>query len=172
MKTLLALWLSILAYPVFAQQALETVSFVDVKRYMGTWYEISSFPQRFQKGCNCTEANYSLNADNTVNVTNKCIKDGKLKTATAKAKVKDTKTNAKLSVQFAWPFKGKYWIIDLADDYSYAVVAHPNRKYLWILSRTKSMDDKLYANIVERCKAKGFDVSLLKRTFQLCESIK
>lgn len=170
MKTLVTLLLGIFTYTCSAQQALETVSFVDVKRYMGTWYEISSFPQHFQKGCNCTEANYSLNADNTVDVSNKCIKNGKLKTATAKAKVKDTKTNAKLSVQFAWPFKGKYWIIDLADDYSYAVVSHPNRKYLWILSRTKTMDDKLYAKLVERCKAKGFDVSKLRRTFQQCEA--
>lgn len=169
MKLLITLCLSMLAYAGFAQKTLETVSFVDVKRYMGTWNEIASFPRHFQKGCSCTEARYSLNADNTANVTNKCIKNGKLKTASAKASVKDTKTNAKLSVQFTWPFKGKYWIIELADDYSYAVVAHPNRKYLWILCRGKTMNDELYTSIVGRCKAKGFDVSLLKRTLQQCE---
>lgn len=170
MKILISFITICLAFTCLAQAPLETVPYVDVNKYMGKWNEIASFPQRFQKGCNCTEANYSLNENKTVKVVNKCIKDGKLKTATAKAKVKDPVTNAKLSVQFMWPFKGKYWIIDLADDYSYAVVGHPNRKYLWILSRTKTMDDRLYEKIVERCKTKGFDVSLLKKTYQLCEA--
>jgi apolipoprotein D and lipocalin family protein len=154
------------------KQTLETVAYVDINKYMGKWYEIASFPQRFQKGCSCSEANYSLNKNGTVKVVNKCIKNGKLSEATAKAKVKDKKTNAKLSVQFFWPFTGKYWIIDLADDYSYAVIGHPNRKYLWILSRDKNMPDATYEKIVARCKEKGFDVSQLKKTFQLCEATK
>lgn len=154
----------------FAQPPLQTVPNVDLKKYMGRWYEIASFPQRFQKGCSCTEANYSLNENGTVKVENRCIRNGMLKSATARAKVKDASSNARLSVRFTWPFAGKYWIIDLADDYSYAVVAHPNRRYLWILSRNKTMDDSTYTAIVERCRAKGFDVSLLRRTFQLCEA--
>jgi apolipoprotein D and lipocalin family protein len=70
-------------------------------------------------------------------------------------------------VQFFWPFTGKYWIIDLADDYSYAVVSHPNKKYLWILSRTPKMDDALYQQILLRLKENGFDLLKLKITPQV-----
>jgi apolipoprotein D and lipocalin family protein len=70
-------------------------------------------------------------------------------------------------VQFFWPFKGKYWIIDLADDYSYAVVGHPNKKYLWILSRTPKMEDAIYQNILTKIQAKGFAIAKIKLTKQL-----
>ena len=89
-----------------------------------------------------------------------------MKVANGKAWVTDKSTNAKLKVSFFWPFSGKYWIIDLADDYSYAVVGHPNRKYLWILSRTPQMDKELYEQILQRIKAKGFDTTLLQVTRQ------
>lgn len=148
--------------------ALQTVPKVDLQRYLGKWYEIASFPQRFQKGCSCTGAEYSLRKDGNIAVTNSCMKEGHLKVRTAKAKVVDKTTNAKLSVQFFWPFQGKYWIIDLAEDYSYAVVGHPNREYLWILSRTPEMDKATYSGIVRRVAAKGFDTSLLQYTIQRC----
>lgn len=145
---------------------LQTVQRVDVERYMGKWYEIASFPQSFQKGCSCTVAEYSLNEDGTVKVDNSCNVAGKKKQSIGKAKVVDKQSNAKLKVTFFWPFWGKYWIIDLADDYSYAVVGHPNRKYLWILSRTPQMDKQQYDEIVARAKAKGFDVTKLNVTEQ------
>jgi apolipoprotein D and lipocalin family protein len=71
-------------------------------------------------------------------------------------------------VQFFWPFKGKYWIIDLAPDYSYAVVGHPNRKYLWILSRNPKMSEEVYKQILVRIKENGFDINKLKMTEQGC----
>lgn len=145
---------------------LETVAKVDVQRYMGRWYEIASFPQSFQKGCSCTVAEYKLLENGKVSVTNSCNVDGKMKVANGKAWVTDKSTNAKLKVSFFWPFSGKYWIIDLADDYSYAVVGHPNRKYLWILSRTPLMDKQQYEGILERIRAKGFDTTQLQVTVQ------
>lgn len=145
---------------------LQTVQKVDVERYMGKWYEIASFPQSFQKGCSCTVAEYSLNEDGTVKVDNSCNVAGKKKQSIGKAKVVDKQSNAKLKVTFFWPFWGKYWIIDLAEDYSYAVVGHPNRKYLWILSRTPQMDKQQYDEIVARAKAKGFDITQLNITEQ------
>jgi len=69
-----------------------------------------------------------------------------------------------MKVQFFWPFNAKYWIIDLAADYSYAVVSHPNKKYLWILSRTPTLDGNVYNKILNRLLEKGFDLSKLKRT--------
>jgi len=147
-------------------QELKTVLSVDLKKYSGTWYEIASFPQRFQKGCECTTAEYTPTDKDYIIVENKCKKNGKESSIKGKAFVDKNSGNSKLKVQFFWPFKGKYWIIDLADDYSYAVVSHPNKKYLWILSRTKIMNEEVYKGIVSRLKEKGFDLSKLKITKQ------
>jgi apolipoprotein D and lipocalin family protein len=103
-------------------------------------------------------------------VENRCQKDGptgKQSYIKGKAFVVENSGNAKLRIQFFWPFRGKYWILDLADDYSYAVVGHPNRKYLWILSRTPELDDSLYQQLISRVEAMGFDSSMLIRTKQL-----
>ena len=151
-------------------QTLQTVPFVDLNKYAGKWYEIASFPQRFQKGCNCTTATYTLSDKGFVVVENRCNKDsvtGKTSYIKGKAFVVKNSGNAKLKVQFFWPFRAKYWIIDLADDYSYAVVSHPNKKYLWILSRTASLDPTIYNGILNRLKEKGFDLNLLKATKQI-----
>ncbi len=147
---------------------LATVGRVDLKKYLGKWYEIAAFPQSFQKGCSCTSAVYSLRSDGDIEVKNSCLKNGKIKIATGKAGVKDKNTNAKLSVTFFWPFSGKYWIIALAPDYSYAVVGHPNRDYLWILSRKPVMDDQTYRYLVTTVAEKGFDVRKLVKTNQSC----
>ncbi len=154
-----------------ADKPLATVPSVDLEKYMGKWYEISSFPQSFQKGCHCTVAEYAMTDKGYVRVVNTCRKDsagGKVKTANGKAFVVAGSHNAKLRVQFFWPFRGDYWIIDLAPDYTYAVVGDPSRKYLWILCRTLQMDEPLYREIVDRAAGKGFDVSKLVRTDQTC----
>jgi apolipoprotein D and lipocalin family protein len=158
---------SIAALTVLAQdKPLQTVQHVELDKYLGKWYEIAAFPQSFQKGCSHTFAEYSKNDDGSVRVKNTCIKEGKLKTADGKATVTDTKTNAKLAVQFFWPFKGKYWIIGLAHDYSYALVGHPNRKYLWILGRKPVMDSQTYNHLIAMAANKGFDVRKLVKTDQ------
>jgi apolipoprotein D and lipocalin family protein len=151
-------------------QNLETVPYVDLNRYAGKWYEIASYPQRFQKGCHCTTAEYTLSDKGYVIVENRCNRDsvnGKQSYIKGKAFVQKDTGNAKLYVQFFWPFKAKYWIIDLADDYSYAVVGHPNREYLWILSRTSKMDNAVYQQILSKLQSKGFDVTKLRRTEQV-----
>ncbi len=151
-------------------QKLETVPNVDLKKYAGKWYEIASYPQRFQKGCHCTTAEYTLSERGYVIVENRCNKDsvnGRQSYIKGKAFVEKGSGNSKLKVQFFWPFKGKYWIIDLANDYSYAVVSHPNRKYLWILSRTPKMNENLYQQILTRLKKKGFDLTKIQTTKQI-----
>ena len=95
---------------------------------------------------------------------NECRRNGKVKQAKGKAKVVDKKSGAKLKVTFFWPFYGDYWIINLGKDYEYAVVGTPNRKYLWILSRTPNMDDKLFSQLIESAKSQGFDVNNLIKT--------
>ena len=150
-------------------QALQTVPEVDLSKYAGKWFEIASYPQRFQKNCFCTTATYTLSEKGYVIVENRCNKgsiQGKESYIKGKAFVDENSGNAKLHVQFFWPFKGKYWIIDLANDYSYAVVSHPNRRYLWILSRTAQMEDATYQSILSNLSAKGFDLSKLQITKQ------
>ena len=150
-------------------QSLQTVDTVDLDKYAGTWYEIAAFPQRFQKGCHGTTATYSKTSKDYIIVENKCRKDslnGKESSIKGKAFIDPGTGNAKLKVQFFWPFKGKYWIIDLAEDYTYAVVGHPDRDYLWILSRTPQMKEPLYQEIVARIAKKDFDVSQLVKTIQ------
>lgn len=149
---------------------LQTVPKVDLNRYLGTWYEIATIPQRFQRGCTGVTATYSLRPDGKIDVLNQCYKDslnGKYKKAHGKAWVTDTLTNARLKVQFFWPFSGAYWIIELDSNYRYAVVGHPNRNYLWILCRTPQMDDVTYQDLLIRLQeVHGYDLSRLKRTPQ------
>jgi apolipoprotein D and lipocalin family protein len=146
--------------------ALEVVPHVELEKYLGKWYEIAHLPAKFQEGCNETTATYTLLKDGSISVLNQSTKNGKMKQAKGKAKVVDKNSNAKLKVTFFWPFYGDYWIIKLGNDYDYSVVGTPNRKYLWILSRTPQMDDKLYSQLVEYAKSKGFDVSKLIKTLQ------
>jgi apolipoprotein D and lipocalin family protein len=159
----------VMATTTVKSQLLQTVANVDLIKYAGKWYEIASYPQRFQKGCHCTTAEYTLSDKGFVIVENRCNKDsitGKQAYIKGKAFVEAHSGNSKLKVQFFWPFKAKYWIIDLADDYSYAVVSHPNKKYLWILSRTPKMNETLYQQIVFRLREKGFDITKLQITIQ------
>lgn len=170
-KAILSFLLPVLFLSCSSYPELETVSYVDLNKYVGKWYEIASIPQSFQKGCNCTTAEYSLSPEGHIVVVNRCNRDsinGRATKAEGKAYIDKGTGNAKLKVQFFWPFRGKYWIIELADDYSYAVVGHPNREYLWILSRTPKMDEKIYQVLLERIAQKQFDISKLKVTEQ-CE---
>ena len=151
-------------------ESMQTVSQVDLNKYAGKWYEIASYPQRFQRGCHCTTAEYTLTDKGYVIVENRCNRDsvqGKLSYIKGKAFVVSNTGNAKLKVQFFWPFRGDYWIIDLAADYSYAVVSTPGKKYLWILSRTPKMDNATYQGILKRLKEKGFDLAKLQTTVQV-----
>lgn len=148
---------------------LEVVPRVDIERYLGTWYEIATIPQRFQKGCVGVSAHYSLREDGAIDVFNVCRKgtlDGKERSIRGKAWIVDRTTNAKLKVRFFWPFTGAYWVIELDRDYQWAVVGHPDRTYYWILSRTPQMDAGLYDELIRRAAAKGYDVSKIKKTLQ------
>lgn len=149
---------------------LDTVSHVDLNRYMGVWYEIARYPNSFQKGCVGSKATYTLMNDGKVSVLNECYDgsfSGKLRSVKGKAWVVDKETNSKLKVSFFWFFAGDYWIIDIADDYSYVVVGNPKRKYLWILSRNKTMEEDIYEGLLRRLvKIHNYDTSKLIKTLQ------
>jgi len=153
--------------------ALRTVPAVDLDRYLGTWYEIASYPQWFQRNCAATTATYSRREDGRIRVVNAC-RDGGLDGPSRQVEgvawiASEDQSNAKLRVQFFWPFRGDYWIIELDEDYRYAVVGHPSREYLWILARTARIDPALYADLVRRIEAHGYDAHRLQRTLQPAE---
>jgi len=148
---------------------LAVVPQVDLQRYAGTWYEIARYPNRFQNGCFSTSVSYTIRPDGAVDVVNRCRTgsvNGDERAIRGKAWSVDPVTNAKLKVQFFWPFRGDYWIIQLHENYQYAVVGHPARKYLWILSRTPAMDQETYDNILLRLADQGYDTGRLIRAVQ------
>lgn len=149
-----------------ADNPLPVVEKVDLARYVGKWYEIASLPKWFQKGCTNTTATYALRKDGDVGVTNRCLKEDEVSEVTGKAWVVDKATNAKLKVQFFWPFSGDYWIIALDADYRYVMVGTPDRESLWILSRTPALDEEIVTKLLDQAKALGFAVDKVKRTEQ------
>ncbi|XP_021276354.1 temperature-induced lipocalin-1 [Herrania umbratica] len=158
-----------------SQKAMEVVKNLDINRYMGRWYEIASFPSRFQprSGVN-TRATYTLNEDGTVHVLNETFTDGKRGSIEGTAYKADPKSDeAKLKVKFyvppflpIIPVVGDYWVLYIDDDYQYALIGQPSRKYLWILCRQTHMDDEIYNQLVQKAKDQGYDVSTLHKTPQ------
>lgn len=151
-------------------EPLQAVSEVDLNRYTGTWYEIASYPQSFQEGCTGTTAHYRLRKDGQIAVTNRCFRgslDGEETVAEGFARVMDERTRAKLEVSFFRPFWGEYWIIELGDDYEYAVVGHPSRDYLWILARKPQLDEATYQALLTRVsEVHGYPLDRLEQTVQ------
>jgi apolipoprotein D and lipocalin family protein len=152
-----------------AYSPLTVVDHVDLERYAGKWYEIARYPAPFQKGCVSTTAEYTIRSDGKIRVVNRCRQDslhGRQRSAEGVARVVNPQTNAKLKVCFFWPFEGDYWIIDLDDDYRWAVVGEPRRRYLWILSRTPTMAQDVYEDILSSLPARHYDANRLRMTPQ------
>jgi apolipoprotein D and lipocalin family protein len=158
-----------------AAPAVVPIARLDVPRYMGTWYEIAKYPNRFQKDCaGQTTATYTLQPDKTVQVANRCRRaDGTPDQAIGSARQIGALTSATLKVRFAprwlsflpmvW---GDYWVIDLDPAYSLAAVSEPKREYLWILARSPAVPHEAYEALLERLQRQGFDLSKLERTRQ------
>jgi len=155
---------------------VEAVPEVDLGRYAGLWYEIARLPNRFQDDCACcVTATYTLRESGRLTVLNECrTADGEVKSAEGEAKLatRDGPTS-KLKVRFAPKFLsflgfvwGDYWILDLAEDYSHALVGSPDRKYLWVLSRGATMGPATYDRILGKAAAMGFEVGRVSRTAQ------
>lgn len=136
-----------------AKAATVPVPYVDLQKYTGTWYEIASIPQSFQRGCSCVTAEYTQKKDGNIAVVNSCLKDNKLKKVKGTAYVVNTTTNSELEVgfflEFLPIFRGEYWIIMLDQGYQYAVVSNKKGSTLWILSRTPTMSKETYDHIID-----------------------
>lgn len=164
--TMLLFWVAMAAG---AEAPLSVVQGVDLDRYLGKWFEIASYPAWFAKNCTGVTAEYSRREGGGIKVVNRCYKsalDGPLKEARGRAKVVDSESNAKLKVSFFGPFWGDYWIVDLDSEYRWAVVGEPKRKYLWILSRTPTLEQDTLDGILSRLPTKGYDTDRLQWTPQ------
>ena len=160
MKTLcLALVITLSAFTGISNKGVEKV---DLKRYAGKWYSLYSIPTIFDKDTRETTTTYTLNKDGYYNVLT-CAKkgdDNKICTYTSKL-FPDDAGSGEMKAQFVWPFKVDYWIINIADDYSWVVVGHPDHKFLFIMSRKPTMDKKLYEQLVAKCREMGYAVEKL-----------
>ena len=139
------------------------VETVDLVSYMGLWYSIASIPTSFERRCvQGTTAEYFLLDDGTIEVVNSCYEaDGSWNVTRGHAWIPDLAQPGKLRVSFVrflgrWWFGAPYWVVDLAADYSYAAVGHPDRTYGWILSRTPTLPDDVLEGIFERLEAQGY----------------
>ncbi len=154
-------------HPVGNTAVPEPVKTVDLTRYAGLWYELARYEQGFQKGCDGVTAEYTLRDDGKIDVLNTCRKPGgKVSDAKGKAKVVDAATGAKLKVSFFGPFYGDYWVLDRAEDYSWAIVGDPSGRYMWILSREATPSDAKIAELVGRVDALGYKTNYLRMTKQ------
>lgn len=147
------------------------MTYVDLNKYVGTWYEQALIPFYFERNCEKTTATYSFNTDKSIRVDNVCYRNGVKRESVGKAHPDPNDaehTNAKLKVQFVstLDISGDYWVVRLDKDYSYSVVANPNYKYLWILYREPHMPENLFQAIYQDLQRNGFPVEKLQRTVQ------
>lgn len=146
---------------------VRAVASMDLPRYLGKWYEIAAFPMYFQRNCiSDTTAEYTLRPDGEINVRNRCRTEEGHDEANGHAWVNDAAHPAQLKVSFFWPFRSDYWVIGLDTEYRWAVVGNPNRKYLWILSRTRVLPQPMLDAALNAAAAQGYDLGQLHYTTQ------
>jgi apolipoprotein D and lipocalin family protein len=153
-----------------AGAALQTVPHVDLARYMGDWYVIANIPYFAEKGCLDSIESYALRTDGDIDNWFTCRKDSFAaplkRKVTARATVKDQHTNATWRVRFFGVIAVQYLILDLDPAYQWAAVAHPSRKYGWILARSKSLDQATYAAILQKFAQQGYDTTKFEKVPQ------
>lgn len=169
MKTILVLFLGMFAFTTFAQ-TLPTADYVDVSRYVGKWYAISSLPQFFTRKCKAQTAEYEVINEQTISVLNTCLKGKGLTVIKGQAVVKNAATNAELVVTFNNFFtrllrvKGDYTIIKLDENYRYVMVGSKNRKSLWIMARSPEMPEEILKQYLKLAQDLNFKVDEMVRS--------
>jgi apolipoprotein D and lipocalin family protein len=152
------------------KQPLQTVPHVNLSRYMGDWYVIANIPYFAEKNCYDSIESYALRADGRIDNWFQCRKksfEAPLeRKATALATVEDTSSNAVWSVRFFGFISVKYLILDLDPNYQWVAVGHPSRRYGWIMSRSKTLDEATYQAILGRLAAHGYDTSKFRKVPQ------
>ncbi len=135
---------------------IPAVEAFSVDDYMGTWYEIARLPHSFEKGMDEVTAQYTYRPNGTVEVINSGVRNGKPHSATATAKFAGSRFVGELRVCFFWPFYGDYRIIYLEPNYRYAIVTSKTMDYLWILSRTPTVEPGTLQDLLAKADGWGF----------------
>ena len=149
---------------------MKTVKYVDLERYMGDWYVIANIPTFIEKKATNAIESYKLSDDGTISTTFSFFKgspSGEKKIYRPTGFIYNKQTNAEWRMQFLWPFKMPFLIIDLDKDYSHTVIGYPSKKYVWIMSRNPQMDENIYKKILENLSNIGYDISLIKKVPQV-----
>lgn len=138
-----------------------TVSVFDVRRFMGQWYEIARYEHRFEKGMTHVTATYSLQEDGSIKVKNEGYKNGKHKEIEGRAKQPDPADPGKLKVSFFLWFYSDYYVLDIDPDYRYVLIGSSSDKYLWIMSRDKTLSKEKQAELLDKLRVRGYDTEKL-----------
>ena len=155
-----------------ATSEIAAVTGFDPAKYMGAWYELARLPHSFERGLDYVKAEYTQLENGMIQVVNSGVRNGEGRRIVGKAKLKDPQEKplrGELRVSFFGPFYSDYRIIELAPDYSYAVVTGSRKNYLWILSRQPAMPEEKLKEIVGRLAGQGFDTARLEYPRQNAE---
>ena len=142
---------------------------VDIERFMGDWYVISSIPTFIETKAYTAVETYQLNPDGTIDTTFTFRKggfDGKQKTYNPKGFVREGTGNAIWGMRFIWPIKAEYVISFVDDDYTETIIARSKLDYVWIMARTPQISDARYDALVQRAGVMGYDTSKIRRVPQ------
>lgn len=154
--------------PVGNNKVPEPAKSVDTEKYLGKWYEMARYENRFEKGCEGVTAEYSRRDDGLIKVLNTCrdVNGNVTDEAEGKARIVENSDSAKLKVTFFWPFEGDYWVLDRADDYSWSIVGEPSGRYLWILTRKAKPAGSKRDELLGKVAVLGYDTKLIRITKQ------
>lgn len=168
MKNMIVTTLLLIAFKLTAMaqpdQTITNTFPFELSKYLGRWYEVARFDHSFERGLEGTTATYTLLNDGTIEVVNEGYKNGvngKKQKAVGKAKLTSAATPRNLKVSFFWIFYSPYNILELDENYQYALIGSSSEKYLWILSRKPNMDNETYNMLLNKAKARGYDISKL-----------
>ena len=153
--------------PLVPQKAMRQP--VNLERFMGDWYVIGCIPAFIETQAYNAVESYKLDKDGSIATTytfNKGSFNGPLKAYHPRGFVYDQTTRAEWRMQFLWPFKSAYLILKLDDAYQTTVIGVPNRKYAWIMARTKTLPDATYTQLVGFLKSSGHDISKIRKVPQ------
>lgn len=151
---------------------IQTVSHVDLKRFMGKWYVIASIPTSIEKGAYNAVESYRLNPDGSVATTFSFRQDsfdGKKKVYHPTGYIKDKQSNAVWGMQFIWPIKADYRIVYISPDYSQTIIGRIKRDYVWIMARTPTIRSDQYRKLLQLISDQGYDVSQVRKVPQRWE---
>ncbi|MBI9113205.1 lipocalin family protein [Maridesulfovibrio ferrireducens] len=150
---------------------MKTIEYLDVDRFMGDWYIIAIIPNLIEKDAYNGIESYSRGKGNKINITYTFYnrKNGKKRVMHPKGEIYDTATKAEWRVQFIWPLKFPYLLVDIAPDYRYATVGVPNKKYVWIMSRNSQMTEEDYQRALKKLSDLGYDIEKIRKMDQVWE---